>query len=82
MPAKFTIKAQEALQEAQSSAASAGHAEIRPLHLLQAMVQQREGIVRPIFERLGVSPDAVAAAAKRSGAQRIRAPPVAAEPCG
>ncbi|HEX5044987.1 MAG TPA: ATP-dependent chaperone ClpB [Candidatus Polarisedimenticolaceae bacterium] len=72
MPMKFTIKAQEALQEAQSSATAAGHAEIRPVHLLHALVQQREGIVRPIFERLGVSPDAVAAAAERELASTAR----------
>ncbi|HET9298632.1 MAG TPA: ATP-dependent chaperone ClpB [Candidatus Polarisedimenticolaceae bacterium] len=65
MPAQFTIKAREALQEAQTAAAAAGHPEVRPLHLLRAMVLQKDGIVRPLLDRLGVSPDAVGAAAER-----------------
>ena len=71
---KWTLKAQEALQDARSLAASAGHPEIRPLHLLVALVRQQEGIVRPILERLGARPDAVAAAAERSleGTARVQ----------
>jgi ATP-dependent Clp protease ATP-binding subunit ClpB len=66
MAAQLTIKAREAIQEAQAAASAAGHAEVRPVHLLQAMARQKDGIVRPVLERLGVSPDAVAAAADRA----------------
>ncbi|MGQ9574972.1 MAG: ATP-dependent chaperone ClpB [Thermoguttaceae bacterium] len=52
---KLTIKAQEAVAEAQSLASQRGHPEIDPLHLLAALVAQRDGVVRPILERIGVN---------------------------
>lgn len=54
---KLTIKAQEALQAAQEVAAQRDHQQIEPLHLLAALLQQREGIVPPLLARLGVRPD-------------------------
>ena len=45
---KFTIKAQEALQEASSLAQKNDHAEIAPIHLLLALLTQEDGIVPPI----------------------------------
>ena len=70
---RLTVKAQEALQESQRIAAAHGHPEIRPIHLLSALVSQREGIVGPILEKLGVDPRAVAAAAEErlSGHPRV-----------
>jgi ATP-dependent Clp protease ATP-binding subunit ClpB len=59
---RLTIKAQEALQEAQSLAGSERHAEVSPLHLLLSLTRQEEGIVGPILQRLGADPRAVAAA--------------------
>jgi ATP-dependent Clp protease ATP-binding subunit ClpB len=59
---RLTLKAQEALQEAQSSASSHGHPEVRPLHLLLELTRQKEGIVAPILEKLGADPRAVASA--------------------
>jgi len=50
---KFTLKAQEAVQEAQSLAMEHDHQEITPEHLLHALLEQREGIVLPILQRLG-----------------------------
>jgi ATP-dependent Clp protease ATP-binding subunit ClpB len=61
---RFTIKAQEALQAAQELAERGRHAEVLPLHLLFALTGQSDGIVRPILERLGADPRAVAAAAE------------------
>jgi len=52
---KLTIKAQEALQAAQSLAADRGHPEIDPIHLLVALLAESEGAVRPILERIGVN---------------------------
>ena len=66
---RFTIKAQEALREAQELAESFQHSELRPLHLLLALTRQEEGIVSPTLQRLGASPDAVAAAADKKLAQ-------------
>ena len=54
---KFTIKAQEALQDAQSVAEKFGHQQITPDHLLHALLRQEGGVVGPILEKLGVLPD-------------------------
>ncbi len=51
---KFTVKAQEALQAAQTLAADQDHAEILPEHLVLALLGQPEGLVRPLLQRLGV----------------------------
>ncbi|HEV8471873.1 MAG TPA: Clp protease N-terminal domain-containing protein, partial [Methylomirabilota bacterium] len=56
---KFTVKAQEALQAAQSVAEQLGHQAIEPEHLLQALLQQREGVVAPILAKLGARPEAI-----------------------
>ncbi len=52
---RFTIKAQEALQEASSIASKNDHAEITNIHLLLALVQQQDGIVVPVIEHVGVN---------------------------
>jgi len=54
---KLTIKAQEALAEAQSLASSRGHSEITPAHLLRALVGQPEGSTLPVLQKLGVPLD-------------------------
>ncbi len=54
---KLTIKAQEALQETQEIAARHDHQQIEPLHLLSALVAQTDGVVRPLLQRLGTSPE-------------------------
>ncbi len=51
---KLTIKAQEALQEAQALAEKSEHQQIEPEHLLLALLGQNEGIVPQIFQKLGV----------------------------
>ncbi len=58
---KLTIKAQEALGSAQNIAAGDGHSEVTSLHLLAALLQDQEGIVRPILSRLGANPEPLAA---------------------
>ena len=50
---KFTIKAQEAVQAAVELAAERGNPQATPVHLLRALVGEREGIVRPLLEKLG-----------------------------
>jgi ATP-dependent Clp protease ATP-binding subunit ClpB len=52
---RLTLKAQEALSEAQSLAATRGHGQITPLHLLRTLLDQPEGAVVPILQKLGVS---------------------------
>ena len=51
---KFTIKAQEAVQAAVELAGSRGNPQVTPVHLLSVLVAEREGIMRPLFERIGV----------------------------
>ncbi len=46
---KFTIKSQEAIQEAQRLAAQFGQQQIDVEHLLLALLQQEEGVVPPIL---------------------------------
>src|SRR5438445_9203678 len=53
---KFTIKAQEAIQQANEIAGQHGNPEMLPLHLLAALLQDSEGIVVPVLAKLGVNP--------------------------
>ena len=52
---KLTIKAQEALQEAQAVTEKREHQQIEPEHLLLALIEQTEGIIPQVFQKLGVS---------------------------
>ncbi len=56
---KFTVKAQEALQGTQDIAGRYGNQELQPIHLLLALIEQSDGIVPAILEKLGVAPAAV-----------------------
>ena len=56
---KFTVKAQEALQVMQDIAGRNGNQQMEPVHLLLALVEQPEGIVPGILQRLGTTPAAV-----------------------
>ena len=57
---KFTLKAQEALQEAKSIAERKHHQQIDVEHVLLALLDQKEGIVIPILQKLGSNPDLIA----------------------
>ncbi|HUO09670.1 MAG TPA: ATP-dependent chaperone ClpB [Phycisphaerae bacterium] len=57
---KLTIKAQEALQRAQSIAVEMQHGELTPLHVLAALLDDRDGIVRPLLSKLGADADRIA----------------------
>jgi ATP-dependent Clp protease ATP-binding subunit ClpB len=52
---RFTIKAQEALQNAQDLAASRNQGELKPVHLLFALSAQEGGVVANILNRIGVN---------------------------
>src|SRR5438105_1906261 len=56
---KFTLKAQEAVQRANQLASEHGNPELLPLHLLAALLEDREGIVSPVLEKIGIGPQAV-----------------------
>ncbi|HOG11344.1 MAG TPA: ATP-dependent chaperone ClpB [Smithellaceae bacterium] len=53
---KFTLKVQEALQDAQTLAGTLGHQAIEPEHLLASLLQQQDGIAGAILNKLNVSP--------------------------
>ena len=52
---KFTQKMQEALPAAQDLAAQSNHQEITNEHLLSALLDQMDGIARPLLEKVGVN---------------------------
>src|ERR1035438_6817025 len=56
---KFTVKAQEAVQRANQLASEHGNPELAPAHLLAALVEDKEGIVAPVLEKIGIGPQAV-----------------------
>jgi ATP-dependent Clp protease ATP-binding subunit ClpB len=52
---KFTIKSQEAVQNAQAIASNYGNQLIEPEHLLAALVQDSDGTVVPILQKIGAN---------------------------
>ena len=54
---KLTVKSQEAVQKASELAAENGNPELLPLHLLAALLEDKEGIVVPVLRRIGVGPE-------------------------
>jgi ATP-dependent Clp protease ATP-binding subunit ClpA len=56
---KFTLKVQEALQDAQTLATTLGHQSIEPEHLLACFLQQPDSIASAILTKLGASPQKI-----------------------
>jgi ATP-dependent Clp protease ATP-binding subunit ClpB len=52
---KFTRKMQEALQAAQDLASQSNHQEIANEHFLSSLLDQTDGVTRPLLEKLGVN---------------------------
>ena len=52
---RFTIKAQEALQNAQELAAKKNHGELRSLHVLAALLEEQQSLVVPMIQRSGAN---------------------------
>ena len=55
-----TTKTQEAIQQALQKASAAGNPDIRPAHLLEAILKQEDGIAAPVLKATGVDPETVA----------------------
>src|SRR5258705_5137601 len=51
---RLTVKSQEAVQTAGGHAAENGNPEVLPLHLMAALLEDREGVVIPVLEKVGV----------------------------
>ena len=60
-PNRWTQKTQEALSEAQRLAESNNHAEVAPVHVLLAALDQERGVTAPILQRLELSPATIRA---------------------
>jgi len=60
---KFTVKSQEAIQTAHNTAQQFGNQEMQPEHLLKAILEQPEGVVVPVLQKMGIEPSQVLAAA-------------------
>jgi len=56
---RFTVKAQEALQNAQEIATAQNHGEFKALHLLAALLADGSSLVRPIIANLKIDPEAL-----------------------
>ncbi|MDW7774556.1 MAG: ATP-dependent chaperone ClpB [Desulfobulbaceae bacterium] len=56
---KFTLKSQEAIQAAHSLARDLGNQEIQPEHLLKAILEQPDGVVVPVLQKMGITPSVI-----------------------
>jgi ATP-dependent Clp protease ATP-binding subunit ClpB len=63
---KFTLKAQEALQDCEGQAERFGNQAVEPQHLLLALLNQGDSIVPEVVKKLGARPEAIAGEAARS----------------
>jgi ATP-dependent Clp protease ATP-binding subunit ClpB len=51
---KFTVKSQEAMQAATNLALEHGNPELMPMHMLAALLEDRDGIIVPVLQKVGV----------------------------
>ena len=61
MAREMTTKAQEAIASALQAASAAGNPQVEPIHLLQALIEQREGIALSLLEAVGADARAIGA---------------------
>ena len=61
MTREMTTKAQEAVSSALQAAAAAGNPQVEPIHLLEALIEQREGIALSLLEAVGADARAIGA---------------------
>ena len=58
---QFTLKTQDALQQASSLAQQNDHSEVGLEHILATLLEQKDGMIPPLVERIGVQPGDVLA---------------------
>jgi ATP-dependent Clp protease ATP-binding subunit ClpB len=58
---RLTIKAQDALEAAQNLTHKFNHSSVDVEHLVTALLSEEEGVIRPLLQKLGTSPDALLA---------------------
>ncbi len=62
---KFTVKSQEAIQSAHNTAQQFGNQEMQPEHLLKSILEQPEGVVVPVLQKMGIEPSKVLSGANQ-----------------
>jgi len=77
---KLTVKAQEAVQRASEAASERGNPELLPVHVLAALLEDREGIIAPVLEKIGVGPQAILAQVNQALERLPRVSGAAAQP--
>src|ERR1700692_2196406 len=63
---KFTLKSQEAIQKASALANENGQPEVLPMHLLMALVEDKEGIIVPLLQKIGVPTEQMLASVRHA----------------
>jgi ATP-dependent Clp protease ATP-binding subunit ClpB len=63
---KFTLKSQEAIQQASSLANEHGQPEVAPMHLLMALLEDKEGIIVPLLQKVGIPTEQMLASARHA----------------
>jgi ATP-dependent Clp protease ATP-binding subunit ClpB len=71
-PQRWTVKTREAFQAATTQAAAAGNPYVTPAHLLLALLNQADGIARPLVVAAGLDPIAISAALNEKVAHEPR----------
>ena len=85
---RFTTLAQEVLSNAQSLATGRSHGELTPLHILTAMVEDRNGVASSILAKAGLQAERIRDVAEAELGRRpqakkkeLRATPGTSSPC-
>jgi ATP-dependent Clp protease ATP-binding subunit ClpB len=77
---KFTLKSQEAIQKASSLANENGQPEVMPMHLLMALLEDKEGIIVPLLQKVGIPVEQLLATASHAVAGMPKVSGGASEP--
>jgi ATP-dependent Clp protease ATP-binding subunit ClpB len=77
---KFTLKSQGAIQKASSLANENGQPEVLPMHLLTALLEDREGIIGPLLQKVGIPIEQLLASAHKAIATLPKVTGAASEP--
>src|ERR1700744_2129757 len=77
---KFTVKSQEAVQNASNLAQENGNPEILPLHLLAVLLGDKEGVIPAVLDKIGVPVGQLEAKAQEAVSQLPKVSGASAQP--
>ena len=66
MEQKFTTMAQEVIGDAIQSASAAGNAQVETLHVMDALLRQKNGVIQGLIQAAGGNPQAIGAAVRNA----------------